>query len=146
VRTFRSPPRSLSRTAAPLTALAAMVGAFGFVGAVDPHEPGRYPPCPVAAVTGLYCPGCGGLRSAYALAHGDPGAAIGSNALAVAGFVLLGAALVAWLLRAAGGERPTAASARGWRLTGGAVPAAVLALTAAFTLVRNLPPGAALAP
>jgi hypothetical protein len=146
VRTFRWPPRSLSRTAAPLTALAATVGAFGFVGAVDPHEPGRYPPCPVAAVTGLHCPGCGGLRSAYALAHGDPAAAIGSNALAVAGFVVLAAALVVWLLRAAGGERPTAARARGWRLPGGAVPAAVLALTAAFTLVRNLPLGAALAP
>ena len=34
-------------------------------------------------LTGLYCPGCGGLRSAHAVAHGDLPRALGDNALAV---------------------------------------------------------------
>ena len=37
----------------------------------SPHQPGHYPPCPVAALTGLHCPGCGTLRGLHALLHGD---------------------------------------------------------------------------
>ncbi len=79
----RSPQR---RLAAPLGTLAAATAAFAYVGAVDPHEPGHYPVCPLLHLTGIYCPACGGLRSAYAVAHGDLVAALGANALAVAGY------------------------------------------------------------
>jgi hypothetical protein len=122
-----------------VAALAATITAFAWVGAVDPNEPGRYPPCPLPALTGLYCPGCGGLRSAYAVAHGELGAALGANALAVAGFAALGVALLGWLL---GARR----AARAWRPPGRAVLAFALALAGAFTVLRNLPVGAALAP
>ncbi|MGP4114078.1 DUF2752 domain-containing protein [Streptomyces sp. 4N509B] len=154
--------RARPGVAAPLTALAAVVAAFAVVGAVDPNEPGAYPPCPVASLTGLHCPGCGGLRSAHALAHGDPVAALDANALAVAGFALLAAALLAWLARPwtarwsarASAHRAGSSPSRSPR-PGGAgrsrgvprlVPALLLAATASFTLVRNLPLGAALAP
>ncbi|MGP3972172.1 DUF2752 domain-containing protein [Streptomyces sp. 6N223] len=129
--------------AAPLAAVAVAVAAFAVVGAVDPAEPGPYPRCAALSLIGLYCPGCGGLRSAHAVAHGDLAAAFGANALAAAGFVALGVALLAWLLRPLAGHR---ARATAWRPPRGAVPAFLLALAGAFTLLRNLPAGAALAP
>ena len=52
-----------SRLAAPAGVLAAVAAAFAYVGTVDPNEPGHYPVCPLLRFTGLYCPGCGGLRS-----------------------------------------------------------------------------------
>ena len=57
--------------AVPAGVLAAVAGAFAYVGTVDPNEPGHYPVCPLLRLTGVYCPGCGGLRSAYAFVHGD---------------------------------------------------------------------------
>src|SRR5687768_7002451 len=65
-------PRRLLGPAA--TALG-VAGAAAYVSVVDPHQPGHYPACPFLAVTGLFCPGCGGLRCAHALAHGDVPAA-----------------------------------------------------------------------
>ncbi|MCL2582424.1 MAG: DUF2752 domain-containing protein [Streptosporangiales bacterium] len=40
--------------------------------------------CPVRAVFGIDCPGCGGTRAFAALAHGDLPGALRSNAAAVA--------------------------------------------------------------
>ncbi len=107
--------------------------------AVDPREPGHYPACPVLALTGLYCPACGGLRSAHDLAHGDLAGALGANAVAVAGFAALAVGLVAWLVLVWRGAAftPVIRPAHGWA-AGGAL--------AAFTVVRNLPFGAALIP
>ncbi len=79
-----APPR---RLLAPLAVLASVVTAFAGVAAVDPYEPGRYPACPMLQYTDVLCPGCGGLRSAHSVAHGDLAAALGANALAVAGYV-----------------------------------------------------------
>ncbi|MGP3981355.1 DUF2752 domain-containing protein [Streptomyces sp. KR80] len=130
--------------AAPLATLAGAVAAFGYIGAVDPNEPGHYPVCPVLHYTGLYCPGCGGLRSAHALAHGDLATAIGANALAVAGFLVLAAVWALWLVRAVGGRppkprlRPPVRPAHVW--------AVLVALALLFTAVRNAPLGAGLAP
>jgi Protein of unknown function (DUF2752) len=131
-------PPTTHRLAGPLATIAAGAAALAFVGAVDPNEPGHYPPCPVHALTGLYCPGCGGLRSAHALAHGDLAAAVGGNALAVAAFALVAYVLGVWLVAAAR-DRPARVPARvnGW---------VVLGLVVAFTVARNLPWGAALAP
>jgi hypothetical protein len=136
-----------SRLAAPVGTLAAVGAAFAYVGAVDPSEPGHYPVCPVLRLTGLYCPGCGGLRSVHALVHGDVAAALGMNALAVAGFVLFAAFMGFWLVRvlrplASPGSppRPMTVPLRSmhWWVLGAAA--------VAFTVVRNLPWGAALAP
>ncbi|EFG65424.1 DUF2752 domain-containing protein [Streptomyces sp. SPB074] len=128
------------RLAAPALALAGVAGAFAYVGAVDPHEPGHYPACPLLRLTGLYCPGCGGLRSAHAVAHGDLAAAFQDNALAVLGYGLAAVLWLVWTVRAARGRdlAPPLPPARlRWALA---------AVVLAFTLVRNLPLGGFLHP
>ncbi|WP_314172791.1 DUF2752 domain-containing protein [Streptomyces winkii] len=129
----------MSRLAAPAGTLAAVGAAFAYVGTVDPGEPGHYPVCPLLRFTGLYCPGCGGLRCAHAVVHGDFATALGMNALAVAAFAAFAAFMVFWVVRVLRSQPVTVPlSTRHWWALG------ILAL--AFTVVRNLPVGAALAP
>ncbi|MFD4778749.1 DUF2752 domain-containing protein, partial [Streptomyces sp. NPDC058427] len=134
-----APASRLRRIAGPAGVMAAVVGAFAFVGSVDPNEPGHYPVCPLLRFTGIYCPGCGGLRSAHAVAHGDIAAAFGSNALAVIGYGIFAVLWVRWTVRAAAGKpaRVTLKPLHWWGI------GAVLLI---FTIVRNLPFGSALAP
>ncbi|MFJ6698623.1 DUF2752 domain-containing protein [Streptomyces sp. NPDC091272] len=135
-----APQRSLvRRLAVPLGTLTGVLAAFAYVGSVDPNQPGHYPLCPLLTTTGLLCPGCGGLRSAYAVAHGDLLTALGSNAMAVLGYAAFAVLMVVWLTRAARG-RPMgfALSAGWWWVLGG--------LFAVFSVVRNLPFGSVLAP
>lgn len=136
------PPRGREfarRLVAPAAALGGVAAAFGYVGSVDPNVPGHYPVCPLLRLTGVYCPGCGGLRSAYAVVHGQYATAVGDNALAVAGCLLFAGLWLVWAYRAVRGQpfvlrvRPV----QWW---------AIGALVLAFTVVRNLPFGAALAP
>jgi Protein of unknown function (DUF2752). len=121
-------------------ATAALLGAaVALVAVVDPHTSGRYPTCPFHAVTGLWCPGCGGLRAVHDLTHGHLAVALHENLLVV----LLGPSLVVWWLIARlrrTDQRPVSLvlSARGTLV--------VAALLAVFAIVRNLPIGAALAP
>lgn len=49
----------------------------------DPATSGLFPPCPLHALTGLYCPGCGSLRAIHQLLHGNLGAAWAMNPLTV---------------------------------------------------------------
>lgn len=130
---------ALRRTAVPLGVLAAVAAAFGYVGAVDPNTPGHYPVCPLLHYTGVYCPGCGGLRSAYAVAHGHFRTALGCNALAVAGYAVFAVVWVVWAWRALRGRtfEPVLRPGALWALG---------ALVLAFTIVRNLPFGTALVP
>ncbi|MFJ3857805.1 DUF2752 domain-containing protein [Streptomyces sp. NPDC090085] len=133
-------PSRARRLAAPVLYVAGAVAAFAYVGTVDPNEPGHYPVCPLLRLTGVLCPGCGGLRSAHAFAHGDLAAAFGSNALAVVGYFVFAGFMAVWLVRA---------------LRGGPVPRVVLrpaywwalgAVVLLFAVVRNLSFGSALAP
>ncbi|MER7043444.1 DUF2752 domain-containing protein [Streptomyces jumonjinensis] len=127
------------RLAAPLAVAAGTASAFAYVGAVDPNEPGHYPVCPLLSLTGVYCPGCGGLRSAHAFVNGDLATALGANAVAVTGYVVLAVVWAAWTVLAVR-DRPlriTLAPVWWWSL-GGAV--------LIFSVVRNLPFGSALAP
>ncbi|MFI8402574.1 DUF2752 domain-containing protein [Streptomyces sp. NPDC085463] len=134
------PSRSRARRLlAPVGAVAGVAAAFAYVGAVDPNEPGHYPVCPLFRLTGLYCPGCGGLRSAHAFAHGDLPTALGANALAVVGYGVFAVVAVLWLVRAYRGVPTRLAVPPVWWWGIGTV----LAL---FTLVRNLPLGSALVP
>ncbi|MFJ4919205.1 DUF2752 domain-containing protein [Streptomyces sp. NPDC088725] len=123
----------------PLTALAGVAAAFTYVGLVDPNENGHYPVCPLYGITGVYCPGCGGLRSAHAVAHGDLAGAFGANALAVAGYALFAVVWAVWVLRAWQGRPGRITLARPWWWALGA-------LVLAFTVARNLPFGGSLAP
>nr|WP_058044866.1 DUF2752 domain-containing protein [Streptomyces roseifaciens] len=126
--------------AAPLGVAAGLAAAFGYVGAVDPGRPGHYPACPLLRCTGLYCPGCGGLRGVHALAHGDLPAALGANALAVAGYAAFAVLWCVWITRVLRGHEGVQLSprARHWWALG--------TLVLLFTVVRNLPFGAALTP
>ncbi|WP_374011090.1 DUF2752 domain-containing protein [Streptomyces ipomoeae] len=134
-----APGRAPRRLWLPAGVLTAVGGAFAYVAAVDPNEPGHYPVCPLWRFTGLYCPGCGGLRSAHAFAHGDLATALTDNALAVAGFVGFAVLWTAWVVRVARG-RPV-------RLELGTVQLWTLGvLVFAFTVVRNLPFGGWLHP
>nr|WP_245997771.1 DUF2752 domain-containing protein [Streptomyces armeniacus] len=120
--------------------------AVAFVGAVDPNRPGRYPACPLLQLTGIYCPGCGGLRTAHAVAHGDLVAALGANALVVAAFLVFAAVWLRWSWAALrrrpvlslGALSPVRPRVVHWWVLGG--------LVLVFSVVRNLPLGAALAP
>lgn len=133
------PRRPFRRLLAPLVTLGASAAAFACVGAVDPGEPGHYPACPLLRATGVFCPGCGGLRAAHAVVHGDFAAAFGLNGLAVLGFLAFAVFLPVWSVRAARGRRTYPPfRAVHWWLIGG--------VTAVFTIVRNLPFGSVLAP
>ncbi|MCH0539906.1 DUF2752 domain-containing protein [Streptomyces sp. MUM 203J] len=134
-----APPPLARRLAAPAGILAGVAAAWAYVGAVDPNEPGHYPVCPLLQFTGLYCPGCGGLRSAHAFVHGDLAAAFSANAMAVAGYFAFFVVMTVWLVRAV----------RGVRFELYLPPVALWSLGAAgavFSVVRNLPFGAVLAP
>lgn len=135
-----APPASVARRlAVPAGLLAAVAGAFAYVGAVDPNEPGHYPVCPLYRLTGLYCPGCGGLRSAHAFVHGDLLTALHDNAAAVAGYLGFAALWTGWLVHAVRG-RPPRLRLGPAHLWGTGV------LLLAFTAVRNLPSGGWLHP
>ncbi|WP_408056690.1 DUF2752 domain-containing protein [Streptomyces huasconensis] len=137
--TRKDAPPLPARLLVPAGVLAAVAGAFAYVGAVDPNEPGHYPACPLLRLTGIYCPGCGGLRSAHAVVHGDLTTALGANALAVAGYALFAVVWAVWVVRVARG-RPPGIELRPAQLW------AVGAVIAVFTLVRNLPFGSWLHP
>lgn len=120
-----------------LTALGA-VGAFLLVGAVDPTEPGHYPPCPLRALTGWACPGCGTLRAWHALAHGDVPTALDHNVLTVVALPVLVLAWGVWTVRRLRGADPWFAR-----------PALVngfAAVVVAYGVLRNLPFASYLAP
>ncbi|MFF3247922.1 DUF2752 domain-containing protein [Streptomyces sp. NPDC002870] len=127
------------RLATPLATLAGVAAAFAYVGTVDPNEPGHYPVCPLLRFTGIYCPGCGGLRSAHAFIHGDLTTALGANAMAVAGYGIFAVVWVVWLIHAVRGVplRTAVAPVWWWSLGG---------LLLVFSVIRNLPFGSALAP
>ncbi|AXG77336.1 DUF2752 domain-containing protein [Streptomyces paludis] len=132
-------PGTARRLLAPLATLAGIGAAFTYVGLVDPNESGHYPVCPLFALTGLYCPACGGLRSAHAVAHGDLAAALGDNALAVIGYAVFAVGWVVWVLRA---RRGLPAGIPRQPVYWWSLGAVVLV----FTVVRNLPLGSWLAP
>lgn len=129
----------LRRLAVPAGVLAAVTGAFAYVAAVDPNEPGHYPVCPLLSLTGLYCPGCGGLRAAHAFAHGDLAGALTANAVAVLGFLGFAAVWTVWVVHRVRGRplRIDLAPTTLWSL-------GVSGLV--FTVVRNLPFGGWLHP
>jgi hypothetical protein len=106
---------------------------------VSPYQPGHYPVCPLYRLTGIYCPGCGGLRSAHSFIHGDFLAALQDNALAVVGYLGFAVLWTVWVVRAVRGQSV--------RIELGRVQLWVLGtLSLVFTVVRNLPFGGWLHP
>jgi|ERR687895_2394180 hypothetical protein len=124
----------------PALVLAGAATAVTYVAVVDPNEQGHYPTCPLLALTGYYCPGCGSLRMLHAAAHGHFGEAFGRNPLAFAFLPLLGYLWVRWAAAAARGRPMGSVLFRPWMIW------AFVALVLVFWLVRNLPGGQVLAP
>ena len=120
--------------------LAALVlGGGALVFFFNPATHGFYPRCTFHQLTGLNCPGCGMTRAVYALVHGNFPAALRDNALLV--FALVGLALrglwVVWRKGTAGAAGEFFPAKFLW-------PLLVMALV--FTVLRNLPAFAFLAP
>jgi hypothetical protein len=109
-------------------------GAVALV-AVDPHSPGSWGVCPLYALTGRYCAGCGGLRATHDLLVGDLAGAWSMNPLWVLVVPVLVALWARWAARSWRG-RPTAAPSAGTAVLLGVV-------VVAYSLLRNVP---ALAP
>jgi hypothetical protein len=129
-----------TRLTAPALWAAAGLLAVGALAARDPHVHGAWGFCIFRNLTGLPCPGCGGLRAVNDLAHGQVGAALASNAWAVLSVAGLAAWWAAWLAA---------------RLRGAAAPLSEHAVRLsvlwaggflAFGLLRLLPPFAGLQP
>jgi len=115
------------------------LAAIALVAAVSPEQPGHYPLCPTYALTGLYCPGCGGLRAVHALAHGDVALALHRNPLVVLALPVAVWAYLAWVRRRALG-RPLS------RLPAPTLIWGFVALGVLFGVLRNLPALGWLAP
>lgn len=133
-----SPPPSLTAFMAILLGAAA-VGAGAVVYFFNPSTHGFYPVCMFHELTGLYCPGCGGTRSVYALLHGNFRLAVKDNALFIG---LLAAAILRALWFAAKRRRrqPTGEFVTPKMLW------TLLVIALIFTALRNLPAFSFLSP
>ncbi len=110
---------------------AGLLAATSLVAVVDPYEGGHFPSCPMLALTGWFCPLCGGLRAVHDLTHLDVLGALDRNPLVVVGLPFVVLALLAWGQRAFTGRR----IALPWASSG----AAVLVLLVVFGVLRNVP-------
>lgn len=122
-----SAPSSRGRLYGTVATGAAAAGALAYIGLGDPHRPGfLFPACPFHAMTGLYCPGCGGLRMTHDILHGDLAAAVTDNVVCLVGLPMLFIwVLVRWRM--------------GKSLMTASMLVVILVTAITWTVVRNLP-------
>ena len=126
--------RSAVRTrlpAAPIGTACGLVAATVYVAAVDPSDPGVFPPCAFRSLTGWWCPGCGLTRATHQLMHGDVLAALRYNALMPLVLTLIALLWIDWYVRSIG-KQPMPRRTAAWATAGG-----IAAI--AFAVLRNLP-------
>jgi hypothetical protein len=111
--------------------VAACTGVAAYVYAVDPNVSKAYPQCPMKALTGIDCPGCGGLRSTHALLHGDIAGAFGHNAFAAIIVPVMAYLILRWVFQQFDISLPAIRLPR-WSAV--AIPLVILA----FTVARNI--------
>lgn len=100
-------PLTISSTAERLIAasgVGAMAAGSGFVAYFDPATASLFPVCPLYALTGFACPGCGLTRGFHALFHGDVLTALDFNALILIWVLLVGYIWISLLLLAVRGN------------------------------------------
>ncbi|HET6151685.1 MAG TPA: DUF2752 domain-containing protein [Marmoricola sp.] len=123
---------------APLTTVAAIGITSLALHLRDPHQHGAWGLCPFKAMTGMDCPGCGGLRAVNDLTHGQVGAAFHSNALFVGSIPLLTVLWFLWAARSWNGSGTLVSDGAARRLL-----YAVTAIAVVFAVWRNTPWGSA---
>ncbi|HEX9989121.1 MAG TPA: DUF2752 domain-containing protein [Chloroflexia bacterium] len=99
----------------------------------DPAKAGYFPRCPIHSFTGLYCPGCGTTRAMHQLLHGNPGAAMRLNPLALLLLPVLVYSFLSFTLEVFRGKalpRLFRTRKSTWLL---------IAAVIAFTVLRNIP-------
>ena len=79
--------------------MAVLVAVMTVIFLYDPAQHGFYPRCALKASTGFDCPGCGGLRAAHQLLHGQVRAAFVLNPLLVVSLPFAGWKLLQKILR-----------------------------------------------
>jgi len=98
----------------------------------NPQSAGFFPACPIHALTGYYCPGCGATRALHQLLHGNIAAAFSYNPLFVLSTPLAAYWIVSEVFLFFGGRLP--------RIT---VPEKAmwlaLIVVVAFGVARNIP-------
>lgn len=129
------------RLVLPAAAVGAVAAATVALHVRDPHEQGTWGICPTKAVLGIECPGCGGLRAVNDLTHLQVLDAISSNLAFVAAIPVLVYVFARWSIgRWRGRSWDPSDRAMSWSgLT-------LVVLLALFTVLRNVPAGAWLAP
>lgn len=126
-----------SAAIAPLVGAATVAyGATAF--AIDPYRP-RAVGCPVHAMTGGWCPGCGSTRAVHELLHGDVAASVACHPLVVVLVAFVGYLAASAYARA---HLPASSPMRRWARHPTELPAGVLygiaAVFVALTVVRNV--------
>ncbi len=106
----------------------------------DPHIEGSYGTCPVYALTGWYCPGCGGMRAVHNLTDGQVIDALHSNLLALPLVLAFAVWVTDWTVRAWRGQKmrlPSISRTAMWSF---------FAFLAIYTVLRNTPWGTLFTP
>ncbi len=122
--------RVLRDVRTPVLVGASLAAATVLVALRDPHR-GGYGVCPILALTGVYCAGCGGLRAAHDLVNGDVAGAWSMNPMLTVAMPVLALVWATWTFRAATGRQPWHPPTWLWIAIG--------AVVLAFTVLRNIP-------
>ncbi|WP_410874472.1 DUF2752 domain-containing protein [Nocardia sp. A7] len=133
-------PATWQRLTPPLITAGLGIGTLALLRFRDPHVEGSYGLCPVYALFGVYCPGCGGMRAMHNLTDGNIIDSLHSNLLAVPLTLAFAIFVIDWLRRARRGQR--------WRMPGisPVIVWSFFGLLAVYTVVRNTPWGTWLTP
>jgi len=89
-------PARSERVLGPALTLGGLAAATLALHLRDPHVTHSWGFCPLYALTGIYCPGCGGLRGVNDLTDGHVGAAASSNLLLVLAIPFVVLLLARW--------------------------------------------------
>jgi hypothetical protein len=134
-------PHRWRKLVLPATVASTLVTATVALHLRDPHIQGAWGICPTKAVLGFECPGCGGLRAVNDLTNLQLVEAASSNLAFVVSIPLLAYVFARWTIgRWRGQAWDPSDRAMNWSAL-----ALVVGLTV-FTVLRNVPAGAWLAP